>query len=260
MARRTQPALISPSLPPEKAHAALTKQLRAVEELEGKDYQEGEPLEREWQHLTQSLIERAFGNPSSNLSKYYSARSAGDYQMIPYGGGVPHGLNQQNFNTRIREYKSLLRSLLAELELDLPVDEPRGVYAPGEEYEFYRDLKSILSLGKSDVLVVDPYANLEIFDVYAVGISRAATFRLLCAQIPADLLHVAQKYATGGNFQLRTSNEIHDRVIFVDDRVWVAGQSIKDAAKRKPTYIVEHDAVRMKDVYEPIWNGAKVVI
>jgi hypothetical protein len=41
----------------------------------------------------------------------------------------------------------------------------------------------------------------------------------------------------------------------------VMGQSIKDAAKKKPTYIVEHSgAAAMKGVYETIWTKASVVV
>jgi hypothetical protein len=56
------------------------------------------------------------------------------------------------------------------------------------------------------------------------------------------------------------STLIHDRVIFVDKRVWLSGQSIKDAAKKKPTYIVEHDEPPMREIYERIWQSASVVI
>jgi hypothetical protein len=71
---------------------------------------------------------------------------------------------------------------------------------------------------------------------------------------------VAKKYASGGNLELRTTNEIHDRAVFVDDRVWIAGQSFKDAAKKKPTYIVEHDAKLMDAAYQPIWKAATPVV
>jgi hypothetical protein len=48
--------------------------------------------------------------------------------------------------------------------------------------------------------------------------------------------------------------------MLIDNRVWYIGQSIKDAAKKKPTYIVEQDGGLVRPLYENIWNGAAVVI
>jgi hypothetical protein len=64
-----------------------------------------------------------------------------------------------------------------------------------------------------------------------------------------------------GRFEVRSSNEVHDWVIFVDDRCWVIGQSIKDAAKKELTYTVEYSgAASMKGIYEPIWNNSIVAV
>jgi hypothetical protein len=61
--------------------------------------------------------------------------------------------------------------------------------------------------------------------------------------------------------EARSSQEIHDRVLFLDDRsAWVLGQSIKDAAKAKPTYLapLDSETVRLKKaIYEQIWLAAK---
>ena len=83
---------------------------------------------------------------------------------------------------------------------------------------------------------------------------------MLSNNIAADVTALAQKYASGGNLQFRASTLFHDRVIFVDKRVWMSGQSIKDAAKKKPTYIVEHDESLMREIYERIWLSASVVV
>ena len=60
---------------------------------------------------------------------------------------------------------------------------------------------------------------------------------------------------------MRSSAEIHDRMVFVDNRAWVTGQSMKDAAKSKPTYIVElNDPSPFKSTYESIWTSASTAI
>jgi len=148
------------------------------------------------------------------------------------------------------------------LKLDLPEPEIQGVFETGQEYELYRAVKTILSSAATEIFIVDPYISAEMFDVYAGSIPRKVGFRLLSNQgnVPAAVMGLAQKYASGGNFQLRSSTSIHDRVLFADDRVWVCGQSLKDAAKKKPTYIVELDESLMRRIYEDLWANATPVV
>jgi len=258
--RRTQPAETPPDFSTEKAHSVLSGQLAKLQELKGKGYLDAKTAEDEWFNLTAKLVMRSFGSASPNYSNFARGRSAGEYYVRPFGGGEDHALAQQNFETRLRAYESALRSCLAELELDLPDAGIKGVYEPGEEYEFYRDVKACLGLAQKEIFVIDPYLNTEIFEVYANAIPRTVSFRLLSASIPADVKTLAQKYAAGGNFALRSSASIHDRVLFADNHVWLSGQSLKDAAKKKPTYIVEHDEPLMRSVYENIWKSASAII
>jgi hypothetical protein len=136
----------------------------------------------------------------------------------------------------------------------------KGVYEPGQEYEFYRDMAACLKLAQKEIFIVDPCLNAEIFDVYAHAIPRTVSFRLLSANVPAEVKKLAQKYASGGNLDFRSSAEIHDRLLFADDRLWLIGQSLKDAARKKPTYIVEHDASLQRPLYERIWQAAAAVL
>jgi hypothetical protein len=82
--------------------AAVKKQLESLQTLRGKNYMEAEHQEQEWTQLTQSIIERSFGNPSTNLNNFHPARWAGEHAMVPYGAGVPHAANQRNFEARIK--------------------------------------------------------------------------------------------------------------------------------------------------------------
>ncbi len=257
--RKSAPPQIPPSLPPERTHAALRRQLESLQALKGQDYRQAEHEEQEWEQFTRSIVERGFGDPSSALGNFFSARSAGEHMMIPYGAGVPHGLNQSNYNKRLLAYEAFLKSAMSELELLMPEREIQGHYDVGDEYEFYRDIKAILALATTGLLVIDPYLNDEVFSLYADGINRSIRLRILSNDIPATTLVVAGKYAAGGNLSLRATNAIHDRLILIDNRVWFIGQSLKDAARKKPTYIVEQDAGNVRPTYEDIWNGAKVI-
>jgi hypothetical protein len=260
--RRTQPAETPADLLTEKAYSVLRNQLTKLQDLKGRNYQEVGAAEDEWYQLTAKLVLRSFGSESPNYHTFRRCLSVGEHFISSdYGGGVDnHRQDQRNFEARGQAYEAALRSCISELELDLPETEIKGVYGPGQEYEFYRDVTGCLKLAQKEVLVIDPYLSTEIFDVYASAISRSVSFRLLSANVPADVRTLAQKYATGGNFAFRASDSIHDRVLFADARVWLTGQSLKDAARKKPTYIVEHDEPLMRGVYESIWQNATVVI
>ena len=258
--RRSQPSAVLPSLSPERAKSALKAQLATLQNMRGQRYYDAESAEQEWVQLTARVVAHAFGDPNPNLSSFYVAKSAGDYAIIPFGGGIDHNGNQRNFELRIRSLESFLRACLAELELLAPESEIKGAYAPGDEYEFYSDIKSILSTAKSSILIIDPYLSREIFEIYVSGIERSVKIKVLTSNPPSDALAIASKYAAGGNLELRTTSAIHDRVIFADEKVWMVGQSLKDAAKKKPTYIVEHDAALMFPMYQDIWTNAQVTL
>jgi hypothetical protein len=154
----------------------------------------------------------------------------------------------------------MLKSSIAELEMMLPDAEIAGVYQPGDEYQFYKDLKQIVTLASSELFITDNYLDTQLFDVYMENVPPSVHVRVLTNKVSDPLKAVAERFARRGNFELRSSPDVHDRVVFADDRCWVIGQSIKDAAKKKPTYIVEHTASAMKTAYEPIWAGATTIV
>ena len=142
----------------------------------------------------------------------------------------------------------------------LPEEEISGAYDVGEEYRFYRDLKSVVQLAKQEVFIIDNYLDSQLFDIYVADLDPKITVRVMTNQVSSSLDNIARKFAGRGNFELRASKDVHDRVVLVDDRCWVIGQSIKDAAKKKPTYIVEHTANTMRPIYENIWASATTVV
>ena len=255
--RPTPPPPKPPDFPPEKTYGALRKQLAALDGFRGRNHNEVENDEREWKNLTLNILIHGFGEASENVSQFHSAKSVGTW----YISGMSEGLIQDNFEKRIAAFTAMLKSSLSELELMMPAPELAGAYEPGDEYHFYKDLKTIVGLATRDLLIVDNYLDTQLFDVYMENAAPSVAVRVLTNQVAEPLRLVAEKFARRGGFELRSSKEVHDRVIFADDRCWVIGQSIKDAAKTKPTYIVEHSgAATMNAIYETIWTDATLIV
>ena len=207
--------------------------------------------------MTKRLIDMTLGSPNQHAQNFLWARNAGEHYVRPFDFSGEDPQDQINYGERIAAYERVLTNAITEVELRLPEPDLKGTYEQGDEYAFYRDLKGILAAAQRGVFLVDNYLNTEILDLYAGVIQSGVAVRMLTDQLRGNLAAVAQKYATRGRFELRSSQDVHDRVVFVDGRCWVIGQSIKDAAKKKPTYMIEHEnPARMQPIYEDIWNQA----
>jgi hypothetical protein len=243
--------------PPEQTHAALKKQLASVEQLRGKDRHEAEHEERAWSNLTENILSRGFGVISNNVHQFKHARLVG----ATWAPSMSEETLQQHFQRRMDAFAAVVRSSMEELELMMPQPEIAGSYEPGDVYEFYVDLKTVVGFAAKELLIVDNFLDTQIFDVYMQNLNPLVTVRVLTQRVADPLRLVAEKFSRRGNFELRSGGDVHDRVVFSDDRCWVIGHSIKDAAKNKPTYIVEHSgATAMKGIYEPIWAAATIVV
>ena len=162
------------------------------------------------------------------------------------------------------ELDALLPDIESALDLlDEAEKEIQGVYKPGDEYLFYRDLSSLLLATTGDILIVDAYIDEQVFNLYVSKVSNSATVRILSNKIGPNTETVARMYAKNRPLEMRSSADVHDRTVFIDQRGWVIGQSIKDAARKKPTYLIELNEPLLataKDVHERIWTAATVII
>ena len=161
------------------------------------------------------------------------------------------------------EFDALLHGLINVLHLRLPEEEIKGLYQPGEQYAFYRDLSSLVVAVTTEVFIVDAYLDEQLFNLYVDKVPAAAIVRILSNNIGANVVTVAKMCATNRSLELRSSTDVHDRMVFLDTRGWVTGQSIKDAAKKKPTYLIEIEEPMLsaaRNVHQTIWSVAKVLI
>jgi hypothetical protein len=183
------------------------------------------------------------------------------------GGFVLGGMSpqhcQENFDSRVKAFDALLRSLTDMLRLELPEDKINETYAPGEQYDFYRDLSVLMAAAMREIFIVDAYLNEDVFNLYVDKVPAAAKVRMLSNKIGANAEAVARMYAKSRPLELRSSPAIHDRAIFFDDRGCIIGQSIKDAAGKKPTYLIELEEPALTAIrasHDAIWSSAIVVV
>jgi hypothetical protein len=171
-------------------------------------------------------------------------------------GGLNRGMNvAQVFGT--------IHRAIADLELKVQGEDQ--VFGPGAVYDFFKALGAVLSSSKSSLLIIDPYMDVGIFDEYLSRATPGVEIRLLVGKASADLKSASGKFKAqhSANMELRSSTQLHDRLIFVDrDVCWVLGQSIKDAAVKKATYLapLSADVSQVKLAhYEDVWQKANPI-
>ncbi len=153
----------------------------------------------------------------------------------------------------------ILHRAIADLELQVP-SEIEVSFGAGEVYNFFKALNKVIASAEKSLLIVDPYLDETVFDHYLNSRQKDVYVRLLVNKNAESLLPSARKYIAqhGDVLEIRKSAALHDRVIFVDGYTcWLIGQSVKDAAKAKPTYLVQlpPDVVPSKlKNYEEIWE------
>lgn len=163
--------------------------------------------------------------------------------------------------SNIAKMLGILHRAIADLELQVPM-QPAQTFGPGAVYDFLKTLRDLMASATQAIFVVDPYLDEQIFDAYLATVSKKVAVRLLTRQYSGALKPAVTKFVAqnGMSVEVRTSNSIHDRVVFLDQgSCWVLGQSIKDAAKSKPTYLapLAADAAQFKRAdYEAIWAAA----
>ena len=163
--------------------------------------------------------------------------------------------------TNISKIFGSIDRAIADLELQVPAS-AQVSFGAGDVYDFFNALNKVIASAEKELFIVDPYLDQSVFDHYLASRDKAVTVRLLSKNNAEALVPASQKYIAqhGAVLQLRKCSAIHDRLVFVDDYVcWLIGQSVKDAAKANPTYLVQAqpDVVPSKlQNYESIWASA----
>ena len=187
-------------------------------------------------------------------------------------GHLKNAKFKKNHEKLVNEINKAILYINAKISINgkikLSIDEPikQKVYKPWDTYEFYKDLKNLIKNAKQDLFISDGYVDEELLELYVDKVPISVNIRILTNKPKGNFLTVAKKFSQKpkAKFEVRKTKNVHDRVIFIDDSCYVFGQSIKDAAKQKPTYIIKLDIKEIftlcKKSYEDLWNQASPLL
>lgn len=233
--------------------------------------------------LLEQQIEKSkhyFDNPFDKAAQSWASKSK---QLI---AKVDHGMSQE-FSKLMSKYErlkskpvskkgetevlrnSIMKKVLEAKDYLFLSDEGlteirlEKAYEAGDPFAFIGDILSLIKKANQEILMIDPYMDDETFSFFLSNLkSESVNVKLLIKpkknKISKKVLDSFRKSNPGINLEIRNSKEIHDRVLFIDDRCWVIGQSIKDAATQKPTYMVEvEQQKKLRKIYDDIWQKSE---
>jgi hypothetical protein len=178
-----------------------------------------------------------------------------------------------SLNTAIREMNAqtiaaVVHQALAKAELAAPAPVQGVFIATGHGFDAVAAVSKVLSTAKSDVLLIDPYADAKVLTDYAVSAPEQVSMRLLTDQAShkPSLKPAAERWVKQFNtsrpltVRLGAARALHDRLILIDGTTaWTLGQSFKDLAAQAHTSLVRSDpelsALKVA-AYEQMWAAA----
>jgi hypothetical protein len=192
---------------------------------------------REWSSRTQQLINKVDSESARRFSEYLSL-----YESIKSKPYSKMGEKETISSNLIREILTA-RDYLALSDENINAPQKEKLYKSGDKFSFLRDVMSILENSKREVLIVDPYLDDGMFAFLMGKLSdNNINIKILISDKSKLSKSFTESYSRShpkNILEIKKSSETHDRILIIDGRAWVIGQSIKDGANEKPTYIVE---------------------
>lgn len=133
----------------------------------------------------------------------------------------------------------------------------------GMVFDYFDEIRKVISLASSDILFVDPYLEAEFVSRYLSFCPQGVTIRLLTEKKLNLLLPAVAAFnlQNNGSIKVRSSKGLHDRHIIIDGKsCYQSGASFKDGAKTAPTTLTQiSDAfIAVSSTYENLWTNAKL--
>jgi hypothetical protein len=182
----------------------------------------------------------------------------------------------QNLQGSLRERNAhtiavIVNQALATAELSAPAASQGSFITGGNTFDAISVVANALSEAKTDVLMVDPYADHKALEAYAILAPEGVPVRLLAKSGRASLLKpVAEAWVKQFGqtrplaVRLLPAERLHDRLIVVDGKTaWTVGQSFNKLAERAHTALVrvpQEIGAEKIAAYEAMWASATPVL
>jgi hypothetical protein len=164
---------------------------------------------------------------------------------------------------------AVVHRALARAELKAPAAFHGSFIVAGNTFAAFAAVKKILGEARSDVLMVDPYADANAVTDYAALAPENVSVRLLGDQSPRKRKPALKPavdrwvhdYGTTRPLEVRLAvADVHDRLIVVDGKtVWALGQSFNRLAEHAHTTLLrvpQEIAPEKIAAYETMWVAA----
>jgi len=133
----------------------------------------------------------------------------------------------------------------------------------GMVFDYFEEIKNVIRIAKTDILVVDPYLSDEFVRLYLPFVQPGVVIRLLGREKMATLIPAAKLFSQQykKRIEVRSATSLHDRYLLVDAAAcYQSGASFKDGGKSASTTITQiTDAfAAVRQTYEDLWQKSKI--
>ena len=131
------------------------------------------------------------------------------------------------------------------------------VFKKGSTHSFDKFLRSIFKKATKNVDVADAYVAGNIFDNLLDEVPSTVPIQLLYGKDVGGFITKSTRFAKQYSFQKKESKQFHDRFLIVDEKGYIIGPSLKDAADKKPATVValnDSDSRKLADLFTDLWG------
>ncbi len=132
------------------------------------------------------------------------------------------------------------------------------VFTKGSSHSFDKFIRSVFKKATKNIDVADTYVSGAIFDNLLDEASKDVPIRFLYGNDVGGFISKSKRFAREYSFNAKQSSIFHDRFIVVDDKGYIMGPSLKDAADKKPATLVvlgSVDSKKLINLFLGLWGS-----